>query len=420
MALERRAVQVCADWVGLGGPTPMGLLHSTPARGKEIFSFEYDREWLKNAQAQVLDPSLRLWDGPQYVPQGRDNFGVFLDSSPDRWGRTLLVRREAQLARQEKRKERPLFELDYLLGVYDRHRLGALRFRINGGPFIDDNAELASPPWTSLRELEQASLHLEEDGAESDPAYSKWLRMLIAPGRSLGGARPKASVTDPTGHLWIAKFPSQNDVNDIGAWENVLHSLGSRAGIRVTRRECQRFASKHHTFLSARFDRTPQGERVHFASAMTMLDRQDGEKGASYLDIAETIIQQGANTAHDLEELWRRIVFFVCVSNIDDHLRNHGFLLEKKGWSLAPAYDINPVATGGGLSLNISETDNAQDLALVRDVSKHFRVKPKRAEEIIGVVVKAASSWRSEAEANGISRSEQDRMAPAFRVADGT
>jgi serine/threonine-protein kinase HipA len=186
----------------------MGMLHATPSRGKEIFAFEYDEAWLASPHALVLDPSLRLHQGPQHAPVGRDSFGVFLDSSPDRWGRVLLQRREAQRAREEKQRERPLLELDYLLGVYDGHRLGALRFRQNGGPFLDDNTALASPPWTSLRELQQASLHLERDGAERDPKYGKWLRMLIAPGRSLGGARPKASVLDTKKRLWIAKFPS--------------------------------------------------------------------------------------------------------------------------------------------------------------------------------------------------------------------
>jgi serine/threonine-protein kinase HipA len=396
----------------------MGLLHATPTRGKEVFSFEYDQAWLSGGQAQIIDPSLRLFQGPQYLPIGRENFGAFLDSSPDRWGRVLLKRREAQLAREQRRKERPLLELDYLLGVYDGHRLGALRFRIADGPFLDDNTELASPPWTSLRELEQASLLLEDKNAEHDPAFSKWLRMLIAPGRSLGGARPKASVLDTQGNLWIAKFPSKNDTDDIGAWEGVLCTLAKRAGIRVTQGLCQRFGSKHHTFLSRRFDRTDKGERIHFASAMTILERQDGEEGASYLDLAEAIIKLGAHPARDLEELWRRIVFFVCVSNVDDHLRNHGFLLEKNGWSLSPAYDMNPVSTCGGLALNISETDNSQDLALVREVAQHFRLKSTRAEEILSEVVAAVRTWRREAEAIGISRSEQEEMAPAFHLAD--
>ncbi|MDC0721767.1 HipA domain-containing protein [Nannocystis sp. bb15-2] len=396
----------------------MGVLHSMRVRTKEVFSFEYDEKWLKGGQAQVLDPALRLFQGPQYPSAGKENFNLFLDSSPDRWGRVLLKRREAQLAREEKRKQRHLFELDFLLGVYDGHRMGALRFAVEDGPFLDDNRDLAAPPWASLRELEHASLALEQQGVEDDPSYKKWLQLLIAPGRSLGGARPKASVYDADGRLWIAKFPSKDDEVDIGAWESVVHVLAYRAGIIVPDSTRQRFASPHHTFLSRRFDRSASGERIHFSSAMTMLEKSDGDHDSSYLDLAAVIIQHGVEPDRDLEQLWRRIVFSVCVSNVDDHPRNHGFLLEPPGWSLAPAYDMNPVRSGDGLSMNISETDNAQDLELAREVAEHFRIKPRRAGEIIEEVKEVVRSWRTEATAAEISRAEQDTMADAFRVAD--
>ncbi|HTU58276.1 MAG TPA: HipA domain-containing protein [Polyangiales bacterium] len=397
----------------------VGLLHAAASRGREIFSFEYERAWLESEHAQELDPALRLHRGPQHLRDGHDNFGVFLDSSPDRWGRVLLQRREAQLARREQRPEQRLLELDYLLGVFDDHRMGALRYRMGEGAFLDDNTELASPPWTSLRALEEASLQLEDKGSEKNPSYDKWLRMLIAPGRSLGGARPKASVIDNKKRLWMAKFPSRTDDIDIGAWEGVVHTLGLRAGVTLAEARVQRLGSPHHTFLTRRFDRSDQGERIHFASAMTMLQRRDGEEGASYLELAEVLMAQGAHAARDLEQLWRRIVFAMCVSNVDDHLRNHGFLLEPaSGWSLAPAYDLNPVAHGDGLTLNVSETDNAQDLALARDVAKHFRVKAKQAETIIEQVRSAVSCWRDEATRIGIRRSEQDQMASSFRLAE--
>jgi serine/threonine-protein kinase HipA len=418
MPTERRTIEVWADWYGLGNPLRMGNLHATPTRGKEVFSFEYDLAWLNSPHALVVDPALRLHRGPQHLGGGRDNFGAFLDSSPDRWGRVLLRRREALFAREQKRRERTLLELDYLLGVYDGHRLGGLRFRIDAGPFLDDNTELASPPWTSLGELERASLNLERDGAESDPAYRKWLRMLVAPGRSLGGARPKASVVDEHKHLWIAKFPSAHDSNDVGAWESIAHSLAKLSGVVTADARLQRFGKRHHTFLSRRFDRTEAGDRIHVASAMTMLDRNDGAEGASYLDLAAVLTQQGAHATRDLEQLWRRIVFFVCISNVDDHLRNHAFLLEKRGWSLTPAYDMNPIAYGDGLTLNISETDNAQDLDLVVSVAKHFRIKATRAQEIVEEVKTAVRQWRKQAKRAGISRAEQDSMASAFRVAD--
>lgn len=411
-------IQVWADWVSIGGPMFMGTLFATLSRGKEIFSFEYDADWLKSPHAQTLDPSLLLFGGPQYAPVGQDNFGLFLDSCPDRWGRLLMRRREAQTAREEKRRERKLLESDYLLGVHDSHRMGGLRFRLTArGPFLDDNQHLASPPWTSLRELEQVSLNLERDDAAEHPDYSKWLKMLIAPGGSLGGARPKASVLDDAGSLWISKFPSRRDDDDIGAWEEVAHILARRAGIRTAATQTRQFAGKHHTFLSKRFDRTSEGDRLHFASAMTLLQRNDGDdasSGASYLELAEFLIRSGARTDEDLEELWKRIVFFICISNTDDHLRNHGFLFEPSGWTLAPAYDINPTPHGAGLRLNISETDNALDLELALEVAPYYRVDASRAEEIIRSTVEVVRDWPKVAGLCGISKSEQNRMASAF------
>jgi serine/threonine-protein kinase HipA len=424
VAGERRVVDVVADWHGLSEPMSLGTLTTTASRGKEVFAFEFSSTWLAREDGRALDPALRLLRGAQYAAVDKGNFGLFLDSSPDRWGRVLLARREAVLSRAEKRAERRLTELDYLLGVYDGHRMGGLRFRCHteksaAGPFLDDNVQLASPPWTSLRELEHASLKLQDANVERDASYVKWLTMLLAPGRSLGGARPKASVVDPKGHLWIAKFPSVDDLVDVGAWEQVVQRLAHQAGIDVAPTQCKLLGSKHHTFLSRRFDRTTAGTRIHFASAMTMLDRRDGEDGASYLELARFIAQHGARPAENLEQLWRRIVFSMCVSNVDDHLRNHGFLLAADGWLLAPAYDINPVATGDGLTLNVSETDNAQDLALALDVAKHFRIKGPRAAAIVRQVQKVVAAWPVEAKKLRISRAAQEAMAPAFRLVSG-
>lgn len=413
-----RQIEVHAHWEGLSQPVLMGILSAALSRGKEIFSFAYADEWLKKAPASALDPALQLFQGQQYAPLGQDNFGIFLDSSPDRWGRFLMDRREAELAREEERKECHLLESDYLLGVYDQHRMGALRFRVDPkGSFLDNNKERASPPWTHLRELEYASLALEKADAIDNPNYSKWLKMLIAPGSSLGGSRPKASVVDEHHHLWIAKFPSGSDENDTGAWEMVVHRLAQLAKITTAPAELRRFNFLHHTFLNKRFDRTDRGERVHFSSAMTLLQHVDGDT-ASYLELAEFIVRNGARAAEDLEQLWRRIVFFICVSNVDDHLRNHGFLLTPNGWVIAPAYDMNPVSRGNGLKLNISESDNAQDLELAREVAIYFRVKPDRANTIIQEVVSVVKEWQKVAHSIGLSHSEQGRMARAFRVAD--
>lgn len=417
---HKRVILVYADWIGFEQPTHMGTLYATHARGKEIFSFEYNEAWLKSS-AHHLDPDLQLYSGQQYLSEGKSNFGIFLDSSPDRWGRVLMDRREAIVARSEGRKARILFETDYLLGVFDGHRMGALRFKENeDGDFLNNNKEMASPPWTSIRELEEASLRLEEDDVD-DALKMKWLNMLMAPGSSLGGARPKASVVDSKGQLWIAKFPSRNDNRDIGAWEMVVHELAVKAGLNVAEGMTGTYYSKQHTFLTKRFDRTVKGERIHFASAMTLLGHTDGTDhtaGASYLELVEFIMKYGAQVNEDLEELWRRIVFYISVCNTDDHLRNHGFLRTPTGWVLSPAYDINPVETGTGLSLNISEKDNALNLDLVKEVAPYFRVSTKRADEIMDQVKKSVSGWGKEAEQNGISKSERGVMEKAFRLAD--
>lgn len=420
-APARRAIQVWADWAGLGGPQKVGVLYATPSRAREIFSFEYEAPWLESPAALALDPQLQLFAGPQYDREDRrPNFGVFLDSSPDRWGRMLVRRREERAARKAGRRERSLLESDYLLGVYDRYRVGALRFKLDpAGPFLDADEGHAAPPWTSIRELEYASLRLEED-AVADEEQERWLRMLIAPGGSLGGARPKASVRDERSHLWIAKFPSRIDAHDLGAWEMVMHELAARAGIAVAPAQVRRFNSAFHTFLTQRFDRAKSGARLHFASALTLLgrvDRDDAAAGASYLEMADLLIRAGAATDADLEQLWRRIVFNMCVSNTDDHLRNHGFLLRPgKGWALAPAFDMNPVADGDGLHLNVSEADNAQDLGLARSVARWFRLKPPRTEAVIAEVVGAVRTWRGAADRYEIGRTEQDAMARAFRL----
>jgi serine/threonine-protein kinase HipA len=283
-----------------------GLSPYRTSEGKEIFSFEYSLEWLKGNFEHRLDPDMEHYRGIQYLNDiEKSNFGLFLDSSPDRWGRLLMKRRESALARFEQRKEIRLFESDYLLGVYDTNRMGALRFKTNiDGDFLDNNKERASPPWTSIRELELISLKLENDAVSDDPDYLKWLNMLVAPGSSLGGARPKASIIDAEGQLWIAKFPSNNDFTDQGAWEMLIQELAIHCGINMSKSVAKRFSSRHHTYLTKRFDRKVNGTRIHFASAMTLLGRIDGDdatEGISYLDIVDFISREGANANTDLE-----------------------------------------------------------------------------------------------------------------------
>lgn len=326
-----------------------------------------------------------------------------------------MQRREAAIAKQEERAAKKLLESDFLLGVYDGHRMGALRFKVDDGPFLNDNMQMAAPPWTSLRELEHASIKFEEDNTD-DPDYLKWLAMLIAPGSSLGGARPKASVMDADSNLWIAKFPSINDDKDIAAWEMVTNQLAIRAGLNVAEGKLLQFNNKYNTYLTKRFDRTTTGERIHFASAMTLLGHIDGEdsSGASYLELMEFITRHGADVEKELAELWRRIVFSICVKNTDDHLRNHGFLLTDKGWLLSPAYDINPNEYGNGLSLNITDTNNSLDLNLAMEVADYFRLSHVKAVKIIQEVSTVVKDWKKVATVYKISNAEQEKMSVAF------
>ncbi|WP_394994114.1 type II toxin-antitoxin system HipA family toxin [Emticicia sp.] len=417
MNQKQRNILVYADWEDLPKNSLVGTLSATQVRGKEIFSFEYEKEWLQSKYIQ-LDPDLHFFSGRQFLNDKKMNFGVFMDSSPDRWGRLLMRRREAALARKEERKENLLFETDYLLGVYDEHRMGALRFKIeDNGVFLNDNQAMAAPPFTSLRELEQASLKLEQENSIEKPEYIQWLNMLMAPGSSLGGARPKASVKDTKQQLWIAKFPSRFDDKNMGAWEMVVHDLARQAGINISDAFIEKFGSRHHTFITKRFDRK-QSQRTHFASAMTLLGYNDGadyQEGVSYLNLAEFIIRNGVNIEEDLEELWRRIVFSICVSNTDDHLRNHGFLVTPKGWKLSPAYDINANEDGTGLKLNISENDNSLEIDLALEVAPYFRLTQVKAKQISESIKKAVSAWQSAANKYKIDKNEQELLRRAFQ-----
>ena len=411
-------IYVYMDWQESDSPIQMGVLHSEVLRGKEVFSFENNTDWLTYKQFRALDPDLAQFSGKQYLPADKSNFGMFLDSSPDRWGRMLMRRREAINARLENRPSRTLTEADYLLGIYDGNRMGALRFKLSpDDEFMDNNKAMATPPWTSIRDLEYASLQLEKENLKDDAEYAKWLNMLIAPGSSLGGARPIANILDNNGALWIAKFPSGHDTKDMGAWEAVTAEMARKCGIEMAESRAQKFSNRQHTFLTKRFDRI-NGKRIHFASAMTLLGYTDGTnsaEGVSYLELAEWIGRNCNNVSQNLEQLWRRIVFNIAVSNCDDHLRNHGFLLTPKGWTLSPAYDINPDEHGMGLKLNISEDDNSLDFELALSVAAYFGLDNATSDEIINQTKKVVSNWQQLATQYGISRSEQEDNAGAFR-----
>lgn len=400
-------------------PSLIGCLFVDSLRGKESCSFEYEPKWLKtNPGHYFLDPDLQLYKGRQYTPMNKTLFGIFADSCPDRWGRMLMRRREAILAAKEGRKPKQLSETDYLLGVHDEGRMGALRFSIQlGGPFLSCDSDMAAPPWVALRELEAASLAFEQD---EDTLNDRWLRQLLAPGSSLGGARPKATVRAADGTLWIAKFPSRQDEQNSGAWEQVAHELAKACCLNVPESKLTRFSEAGSTYLVKRFDRAGIS-RIHFSSAMSVLGKTDGDSESSYLDLVDFITKAGASPREDLAELWKRIVFNMAVSNTDDHLRNHGFLLTPKGWRLSPMYDVNPVPYGGTLSLNVSTDDSRIDLGLALDVASFFGLAREKAESMAKkILTTVRGQWRDAAAACGLSREAQNEMAPAFALSERT
>lgn len=398
-------------------PLLMGCLYVSVIKGGESYSFEYDRNWLKTTGLSLsLDPELMPYAGRQY-PSDKNIFGLFADASPDRWGRVLMNKRERILADKEGRKPNKLYDSDYLLGVYDETRMGGIRFKLDpNGPFLSDDQETAAPPWATLRTLEEASRHFESDASG---LAEKWLNQLIKPGSSLGGARPKATVIDTKDQLWIAKFPSKNDENDVGAWEMVAHDLAALCGLNVPEAKLEKFSSLGSTFLVKRFDRI-RDRRIHFASAMTLLGKTDGASavdGISYLDIAGIIRSCGAQPKKDLVELWKRIVFNMAITNTDDHLRNHAFILESGGWVLSPLYDVNPVPYGGELSLNVDEEDNSINIRLAIQTAARFGIAETEAqnyaEEILEIV---RDNWSKIAANYGLTRRQIEEMRPAFRA----
>ena len=410
--MSEKIIYVYENWSDTV-PNLMGKLYVHFIRGKEQVAFEYDNNWLTSAKGNFsIDPDLYYYRGRQHLHDSKMTFGIFADSAPDRWGRLLMRRREAIQARKEERKARTLFENDYLLGVYDKARMGALRFKTEEeGTFLADDEELATPPWTTLRSLEAASFGFENDESGLE---EKWLKQLLAPGSSLGGARPKATVADEKGELWIAKFPSKHDEYNSGAWEFVVHKLALLCGLDVPEARLETFSKNGSTFLVKRFDRDGD-KRLHFASAMTMLGKTDGAEGCSYLDLVSFLREQGSKPQKDLQELWKRILFNMAVSNTDDHLRNHGFILEKNGWRLSPLYDVNPIPFGDSLYLCVDEESGVISEELLLDVATYFGLNRNVAiGQIVEVKRIVRENWRALASKYGISRSACEQMQPAF------
>lgn len=407
-------IYVFAHWIGLNGPTFMGHLHVNPNRARRSFRFEYAQQWLKSSIRFYMDPDLEPYLGAQY-PQGKELFGIFSDSMPDTWGKTLLKRLEFENSKKENRKPKKLRHEDFLLGVFDNTRMGALRFKNDlNGPFLESNPKLSIPPFSSLPALEHAINQMERDEPSND--FHQWLKLLIAPGSSLGGARPKANVLDSQGNLWMAKFPSKYDTIDKSAWEFLAYQLAIDAGIEMSPSKIRKFGGNHHVFLTKRFDRI-KGHRIHFSSSMTLTGNTEEKiqsSPPSYLELVDFIESHCTNVKENLVQLWRRLIFNIAISNTDDHLRNHGFLFKDNQWSLSPCYDVNPNNEKVGLSLNIDLQNNALDFELAKSVGAFFRLSQKEMNAVYDEVLSSVKRWKKTAQKMGISPKEQDLMASAF------
>lgn len=416
--MERLLVFADFDWLA-DAPFVGELCHET-LRGSDTYSFRFAESWLARHGDLFFGEDLNSYPGMQFTKPGRDIFGCFSDALPDRWGRTLLKRRELLQAKEESRAPRRLSSFDYLLGIDDFSRMGGLRFKEKAdGGFINASAALRIPPLADIRGLIFASQEIERSEEENLLPEKRWLYQLLRPGTSLGGARPKASVTDEHGNLCVAKFPSRADDRDIGLWEHFAHLLAKEAGIEAAATKPLRAGGKYHTLLSRRFDRTSEGRRVHFASALTLLGLDDGDNaqtGRGYVDIADFILQHCTRVEQNLEELYRRAAFNVCIGNSDDHFRNHGFLLTPKGWTLSPAYDLNPTLSRHQ-SLLISSSTNEADLSSLFQAREEYLLPEKTARRILEEVTAAVSRWQSLANRLGLPPREQDLFASRFIVA---
>ena len=407
----RRDIGVYAGWES---NRKIGTLYTDVVRGNETFFFRYEKDWITKRHSLELDPSLPVMSGNLYSPDGK-MFGLFEDACPDRWGRRLIDRREQYLAARDGRPPQKQMESDYLLKVQDISRVGGLRFSLDGETYLADAKEMPVPPMARLRELEQISLGYEK-GRDKD---QRWITSLVEPGSSLGGARPKANVIDEKGEFWIAKFPSRHDDYDVGAWEKTVHDLAALCGLCVPEAKLCKFSDLGSTYLAKRFDRE-KGERLHYASAMTMLGARDGKTDdMGYLDIAQKVVELTRQTDKMLEELFSRAAFDIAVSNQDNHLRNHGFLLRGGQWELAPAFDINPVPNAQYLSLNVDFDSKEKFFGRLLSTGSLYHLDEGKAAGIIrDISCKVAGNWERLAKANGIAQRERKEMAPAFSEAD--
>lgn len=413
-----RTLFIYADFDWLEAPLLVGELGYESLRGSDSYSFKYDNEWLRQYGGLFLSADINNYPGQQYTQPDRDIFGCFSDALPDRWGRLLLNRREQILATEEKRPVRKLSSFDYLMGIDDYSRMGGFRFKEKqDGEYINCEKSLRIPPLTDIRALVAASMEIEKSEELNLLPEKKWLLQLVHPGTSLGGARPKAGVMNDEGRLCVAKFPSRNDDYDVGLWEHLSHLLAKEAGVEAAETSVIETGKKYHALLSKRFDRTVEGRRKHFASAMTLLGLTDGcdaKSSNGYLDIVDFILQNCCDVEQNLRQLYRRVAFNIAIGNSDDHFRNHGFLLTPRGWTLSPAYDMNPTLNEYQ-ALLINSTTNHADLQVLLDSSKEYMIGKDEAVYIIEEVRAGVKHWKSIATRLGIATREMDVFEQVFQ-----
>ena len=406
-----KTLLVYADFDWLTAPMLVGELGYESLRGSDSYAFKFNDEWLRHYGSLFLSADINNYPGQQYTQPGRDIFGCFSDALPDRWGRLLLNRREQILATEEQRPVRKLSSFDYLFGIDDFSRMGGFRFKADPtGEFINCDNHLRIPPLTDLRSLVTASMEVEKSEEQNRLPEKKWIQQLVHPGSSLGGARPKAGIRDMNGCLYVAKFPSRNDDYDVSLWEHLSHLLAKKAGVIAAETSVIPTGDKHHALLSKRFDRTADGHRIHFASAMTLLGLTDGcdaKTGNGYLDIVDFILQNCCQVEDNLRQLYRRVAFNIAIGNSDDHFRNHGFLLTPRGWTLSPAYDMNPT-TSEYQSLLITSSTNKADLNILLEASEEYMIGKEEASKIISEVTGAVKGWRRMAATLGIAKHEME------------
>jgi serine/threonine-protein kinase HipA len=420
--IDSEFFSIWADWDGLPEAISVGTVRLVRKGQTRIPRFQFSDPWLARQDFRMLDPHLRLSRESQVPSTGRSSFGFLTDSTPNRWGRRLLQKHEVQLAQIEKRPVKRLDDFDVLFAVHDSMRSGGLSFRREETervvePTLSNEYPDAVPPWEQLPQL-QAVVNASMQTPRPRDKDKTGFELILNPGASLGGSRPKAAVRDAAGLQWIAKFPSEKDAIDVGLWEYLIHQLAQEAGIAVPPARIEQLSQTGTIYLVRRFDRNGANRRVHFATARTLSGRSEAQEArASYLDVAEIIRKTGAHPRDDLQELWSRLVFNVAISNCDDHLGNHGFILETDGWRLSPAYDLNPDPNGSGLSLDIEPGENRLTVERLRSVARFFGLSQRTAARRLDEILAAVSNWRLLGRNLGIPRRELELMSPAFQAA---